>query len=129
MRRYLSGPIPESALSHIDLVAHHSSLRIAHSARVTADTVRVCKYKRKQRTVTSNHLTAAQLAVLRMRQGGRCYWCCCELVECRTHLDHVLPLSRGGAHSLENVRFSCQSCNIAKGARHPLSFVLSLLGA
>lgn len=32
-------------------------------------------------------------------------------------LDHVVPLSLGGAHSLENVQLAHWSCNVRKGAR------------
>ena len=32
-------------------------------------------------------------------------------------LDHVVPLSLGGAHSLENVQLAHLSCNVRKGAR------------
>lgn len=31
-------------------------------------------------------------------------------------LDHVVPLSRGGEHSLENVQLAHLSCNVSKGA-------------
>lgn len=34
-------------------------------------------------------------------------------------LDHVLPRSRGGPHSWENVVACCRSCNIRKGDRLP----------
>lgn len=33
--------------------------------------------------------------------------------------DHVIPLSRGGAHSLENLAPACMACNAEKGARTP----------
>lgn len=33
------------------------------------------------------------------------------------HFDHVIPLSRGGAHSAENIRPSHAFCNQSKGAR------------
>ena len=36
-------------------------------------------------------------------------------------LDHVVPLSRGGAHSLENVQLAHLSCNVRKGAREDVS--------
>lgn len=32
-------------------------------------------------------------------------------------LDHVIPLSRGGTHSADNVIVCCASCNTSKGAR------------
>lgn len=34
-------------------------------------------------------------------------------------LDHVLPKSRGGQHSWDNVVAACESCNQTKGARTP----------
>lgn len=36
-------------------------------------------------------------------------------------LDHVVPLSLGGAHSLENVQLAHLSCNVRKGARVEVS--------
>ncbi len=33
------------------------------------------------------------------------------------HFDHVVPLSRGGAHSTENIQVSHASCNMKKGAK------------
>jgi hypothetical protein len=35
-------------------------------------------------------------------------------------LDHVVPLSRGGSHSWENVRCAHLSCNVAKGSNDPM---------
>lgn len=32
-------------------------------------------------------------------------------------IDHILPVSLGGAHSRENVRVVCRFCNLARGAR------------
>ncbi|WP_349257835.1 HNH endonuclease [Iamia sp.] len=36
-------------------------------------------------------------------------------------IDHVKPLSKGGAHMLSNLRPSCRSCNSRKGARWPFA--------
>lgn len=35
------------------------------------------------------------------------------------NLDHVLPRSRGGAHTWENVVACCRTCNLRKGNRTP----------
>ena len=36
-------------------------------------------------------------------------------------LDHIVPLSRGGAHSLENSQLTHLACNVRKGAREDVS--------
>jgi len=41
-------------------------------------------------------------------------------------LDHVLPKSRGGQHSWDNVVAACESCNQAKGARTPAEARMTL---
>lgn len=33
------------------------------------------------------------------------------------HMDHVIPVSRGGRHAIGNVLPACQACNLAKGAK------------
>ncbi|HEY2173952.1 MAG TPA: HNH endonuclease [Mycobacteriales bacterium] len=47
------------------------------------------------------------------RDGGRCAYCDAPA----TSLDHVVPKSRGGSHSWENVVASCRRCNHTKGDR------------
>jgi 5-methylcytosine-specific restriction endonuclease McrA len=47
---------------------------------------------------------------------GSCYLCGHELGE-DTHLDHVVPLSRGGGHCMANLRPTHATCNLRKGDR------------
>ncbi|MGW4076047.1 HNH endonuclease [Streptomyces asiaticus] len=49
------------------------------------------------------------------RHAGRCAYCGGET--CDTHMDHVVPLSRGGAHSIGNVLPACPACNLSKGPK------------
>lgn len=57
------------------------------------------------------------------RDGWRCYLCGCETPrELRgttqpsaPELDHIVPLARGGSHTLNNVACCCRACNQAKG--------------
>ena len=46
---------------------------------------------------------------------------CCQYCGSRKHLtiDHVLPRSRGGTHSWDNVVIACMQCNSIKGNRTP----------
>lgn len=47
----------------------------------------------------------------------RCYWCGVMKSPTQCHADHVEPLSKGGAHSIENLCISCQPCNAKKSAK------------
>lgn len=48
------------------------------------------------------------------RDGGRCWICWLTLPMPQVHFDHVMPLSRGGAHVEENIRVACRPCNDRK---------------
>lgn len=48
------------------------------------------------------------------RDGGRCCQCGSEHY---LEFDHVIPLSRGGATSVNNLQILCRQCNLEKGAR------------
>lgn len=47
--------------------------------------------------------------------GDKCHYCkrSCMLV---THKDHVVPVSRGGSNSIDNVVPACVDCNTAKSS-------------
>ena len=47
------------------------------------------------------------------RDGGRCVYCGAAA----TSLDHVIPKSRGGSHSWDNVVSACGRCNHVKADR------------
>jgi 5-methylcytosine-specific restriction endonuclease McrA len=49
-------------------------------------------------------------------QGGRCWWCSEPLGDDAT-VDHVVPVSRGGQNTPENIVMSCISCNSRKRTR------------
>ncbi|MEV8015660.1 HNH endonuclease [Streptomyces sp. NPDC086554] len=47
------------------------------------------------------------------RWGYRCAYCDAKA----THLDHVHPLSKGGADKASNMLPACADCNLSKGAK------------
>jgi 5-methylcytosine-specific restriction endonuclease McrA len=54
-----------------------------------------------------------------LRDHSTCQYCGRQYAPSELTLDHVLPRSRGGPHSWENVVASCRSCNARKEARLP----------
>lgn len=60
-------------------------------------------------------VTAARLLDLAKRQNYRCAITGRELTPETASLDHIVPLSRGGAHVLSNIWLVDQKVNFAKG--------------
>jgi Homing endonuclease associated repeat/HNH endonuclease len=54
-------------------------------------------------------------AIVLMRDGARCQMCGAEARNgAQLHVDHILPWSKGGTTTLENLRILCNVCNIGK---------------
>ncbi|WP_224087292.1 HNH endonuclease [Nostoc sp. MS1] len=47
--------------------------------------------------------------------GSQCWWCSKSLPQKDLTIDHLLPKSRGGTNSCENLRLSCFPCNNHRG--------------
>lgn len=61
------------------------------------------------------------------RDENTCQYCGVRLPRVDLNLDHVVPRSRGGATSWENVVCSCVPCNLRKGGRSPEEAGMRLL--
>jgi 5-methylcytosine-specific restriction endonuclease McrA len=51
-------------------------------------------------------------------QKGKCYWCGKDVSNVY-HLDHVIPLAKGGSNGPENLVIACPSCNLSKRDKLP----------
>lgn len=65
-------------------------------------------------------LTDAQWAALRQAWGGCAY---CGAAGVPLQRDCVLPISRGGRYTLENVVPACRACNTSKGNHEVTSWL------
>lgn len=62
-----------------------------------------------------------------LRDGHRCQYCGKRYSSSRLSLDHVLPKSRGGGDTWENIVCACLNCNVTKGGRTPAEAGMPLL--
>jgi 5-methylcytosine-specific restriction endonuclease McrA len=62
-----------------------------------------------------------------LRDGYTCQYCARRGTPRDLNLDHVMPRSRGGPMSWENVVCSCRVCNLKKGGRTPPEANMRLL--
>ena len=49
------------------------------------------------------------------RDGLWCVFCDEDLRDSEVHLDHVIPESKGGPTTYNNLQVTCRKCNLAKG--------------
>jgi len=77
--------------------------------------------RRAQKKGSDGSNTAAQLQEQLKRQKGRCYWRGCKLGKGKGawHIDHIVPLSRGGTNTMDNIVISCPTCNMHRHNRLP----------
>jgi len=91
--------------------------RRAAYSKANLDKARAAFARRKARKLGCK-VSKADYAAILAEYGMRCH-ICSGVIESQDDLemDHVIPLSKGGPHSAENIRPSHSSCNRSKGAR------------
>lgn len=70
--------------------------------------------RKKQATVGDLKAIAAIYEKARSVVRVRCAYCGRYPKVGDRHVDHVVPLSRGGTHSVDNLAIACARCNLAK---------------
>jgi len=86
---------------------------------------RVIIVARFNRTV--KHAVRFSRSNVLLRDNFTCQYCRRRFPKSQLNLDHVLPRSRGGRNSWENVVASCIPCNLRKGNRTPQEAKMYLL--
>jgi 5-methylcytosine-specific restriction endonuclease McrA len=80
------------------------------------------RYDRAPRIVV--RLTRRNLMI---RDQHQCQYCGRRPALRELNVDHVIPRSRGGQDSWENLVVSCRTCNLRKGRRTPVEAGMTLL--
>ena len=92
----------------------HATERVYRAERLSVpepSVVRLVRYVK----VPYDYRVAVNRRTVFARDGGRCQYCGASA----ENLDHVIPRSKGGPHTWENVVAACRPCNTRKKDRLP----------
>jgi 5-methylcytosine-specific restriction endonuclease McrA len=62
---------------------------------------------------------------VKSKQSANCYYCGKRIPTKLIHFDHIVPLSKGGPHSVDNLCVSCSSCNLSKSTKSVQAFIVT----
>lgn len=104
------------------------SRRKAHVASVTRawvdanrDRVRVLKRgggHRRRALIRNSRMGRVSFGKIIDRDGMVCHLCVLPIASVDDlHFDHVIPLARGGAHAMDNIKPAHAGCNLRKGTK------------
>jgi len=82
---------------------------------------RIKAHGRKRRALalgSGGEHTAAQIWELFVKQQGLCFYCGDDITA-EYHVDHYIPLTRGGSNDISNIVLACPHCNLSKNNRLP----------
>lgn len=104
-----------------DLKQAHAEIRRAEKLNNKKPSVSRTEAKSK---VRSEKMTPKNLSDRLNLFDGCCAYCGEHLGK-NKQIDHVVPISKLGADTLDNIVFACQSCNTSKGNRNFLDWYRS----
>lgn len=77
--------------------------------------------RRAREVGAEGKFTKAEVKALFERQRGKCAYCS-KSIRDGYHVDHIVPLARGGSNWITNISLACAKCNTSKGAADPIEF-------
>ena len=80
--------------------------------------------KRARLRAADGFHTSDDIAAIRKAQRGKCAYCKRNLGD-EYHVDHIIPLSKGGYNWPSNLQLTCGPCNMSKSAKDPIEFAQS----
>lgn len=92
------------------------------------DAVSIIKknYKHRRRLIEKDGMSTSDLRLFIKSSDKICFYCD-SLCEDLFHIDHIIPICKGGDHQPYNLCISCKTCNIRKNSTDPEIFIDRIL--
>jgi 5-methylcytosine-specific restriction endonuclease McrA len=102
---------------------HQEEVRRKMNARRKTEHYRIMRtaeaHRRRARKLNATGVhSRADISLIYQQQKGKCWWCGKKLNE-TSHVDHRIPLSRGGTNWPDNLVLTCPHCNLSKNNKMP----------
>lgn len=75
-------------------------------------------------SIGDQNAVARFIGTVRRARVARCYWCDRPVKPKDRHIDHIVPLAKGGPHEVHNLCCSCATCNSAKRDLMPVGVLI-----
>jgi hypothetical protein len=103
---------------------HLSERSTASSYCIACNAIILRAWSNTRRSAEGKY-THADILRIGNAQKWRCHWCEKDTKH-QYHVDHVIPLAKGGTHWPSNLVISCVPCNRSKNATDPIEFAQRL---
>jgi 5-methylcytosine-specific restriction endonuclease McrA len=88
---------------------------------------RMAAYKRnfKARSLGAEGKHTHEDVLFLLKSQGHCCAICKQTLH-KYHVDHVIPISKGGSNNKDNLQILCRDCNMSKYNKDPIEYIQSL---
>lgn len=83
------------------------------------------EWSKRRGSRKTGRLPRGTVARIKELQKAKCAICSCGIASA-FHVDHIMPLAKGGKHEPHNIQLLCPTCNVRKSAKHPIKFAQQL---
>lgn len=100
----------------------NGSIKRAKDAYLAANKEKQREWSIRRKHKTVGKIPSGTIARIAASQKWKCVACRASIKD-KFHMDHIMPLSKGGEHKPYNIQLLCPTCNLSKSAKHPVDFM------
>lgn len=122
-KRYHANPEPKKINSKKNQKGYQKKFYLKYKESGKKRAVDLNRRARKKNAI--GVITKDVINIVVQSHNGNCFYCGKHVGQ-NGHIDHFIPLSRGGTNLVSNLRLSCKKCNSAKKDKMPEEFIIQV---